>query len=136
MLFTRTVVKTFNPLLLQEQLASLGIVSISFMGFKQQSRREMQPLAASADVGERTVGGVRTVVTANPGDIEFDAPTDPGSALDAVLASHDHTQNSATQAQIAQRIADRATVASEALGAAPISGPVLKLVAKLVSDAY
>lgn len=85
----KNVVKDFNKELLQEEMAAAGLLggSLLWAGFERSSRRIYTPSDAHGHT---------------PGDLHFtyepplSAPQE--TALDNILAAHDHTQLSTLQA--------------------------------------
>jgi len=107
----RTAVKSFNSALLSEQIAgnslTSGIRSIAYQGFNRVSTRQLDPKASREEYGSTVVNGVRTPLLADPGEIHFQGPSDPGAALDAVIAGHvftdltqDQTDEDVTAAEV------------------------------------
>jgi hypothetical protein len=135
MLFTRTVVKSFNPALLHEEVAALGIQSIAFKGFVRVSGRQFDAAPVTQDIGTITVGGVTTVLTAVPGELEFEAPSDPGAALDTVLTNHVHTNDSVRQAKGALKAADKVLIA-DALTRPVLTNPEIQAIGRIVLNQY
>lgn len=135
MLFTRTVVKSFNPELLHEELVGLRIVSISFKGFVRNTPRQFDAATGPQEIGEIVVAGVHTPIIANPGELEFDAPSDPGAALDTVLTAHLHTNNSTRQTKGIARVADKVAV-SLALGRPVLTNPEIQAIGRIVLNQY
>lgn len=135
MQFSRTVVKSFNPELLHQQCSPLGIQAISFIGFVLVSTRQVNPAPARQQYGELVVDGVRQALQANPGEMLFEAPSDPGAALDTVLTNHVHTNDSTLQAKGKARAADKALV-SDALTRPVLTNPEIQAVARIVVNKY
>lgn len=114
MRIVRTAVKSFNPTLLSEQIAgnsvTSGITSIAYQGFNRISSRQLDPKASREEYGSTVVNGVRTPLLADPGEIHFEAPSDPGASLDTVITNHLHTDRTGEQTAEDDVQTDRTTV--------------------------
>ena len=112
----RTAVKSFNPGLFSEQIAgnslTSGIRSIAYVGFNRQDERRTDPKATREEYGSTVVNGVRTPLLADPGEIHFEAPSDPGAALDSVITNHVFTDRTGDQTAKDDIDTDRTTVSN------------------------
>ncbi len=112
----RTAVKSFNPALFSEQIAgnslTSGIRSIAYVGFNRQDSRRTDPKATREEYGSTVVNGVRTPLLADPGEIHFEAPSDPGAALDTVITAHVFTDRTGDQTAKDDIETDRTTVSN------------------------
>ncbi len=138
MRIVKTAVKSFNPGLFSEQLAgnslTAGITTIAYQGFDRLSEREQAPKASREEYGSRTVNGVRTPLLADPGEIHFEAPSDPGAALDSVISSHAATDRSSGQTEKDDVETDRATVAAGLRSAPDLTPAELKAMGRVTLD--
>lgn len=101
MIITKTFNKPFNKPLLREELQaredldSPGLLSnmsgVTFAGFTPASNDRRRELPNATRQVYRTTfeNGQRVTYEADPGEIHFETSSDPGSALDEVLAAHD-----------------------------------------------
>ncbi len=116
MRIVRTAVKSFNPTLLSEQIAgnslTSGITSIAYVGFDRLDSRRSDPKATREAYGSTVVNGVRTPLLADPGEIHFEAPSDPGAALDSVITAHVFTDRTNEQTARDDIETDRTTVSN------------------------
>ena len=138
MRIVKTVVKSFNPALLSEELAgnsvTSGITTIAYQGFDQVSEREQAPKASREEYGSRTSGGVRTPLLADPGEIHLEAPADPGAALDTILAGHVFTDRSSGQTEKDDIETDRATVSAGLRSGPDLTPAELKAMGRVTLD--
>lgn len=138
MRIVKTVVKSFNPARLSEELASdsatSDITSIAYQGFDRVSEREQAPKASREEYGSRTSGGVRTPLVADPGEIHLEAPADPGGALDTILAAHVFTDRSSGQTAKDDIETDKATVAAGLRSAPDLTPAELKAMGRVTLD--
>ena len=138
MRIVKTAVKSFNPGLFSEELSgnsvTADITAIAYQGFDRVSEREQAPKASREEYGSRTSGGVRTPLLADPGEIHFEAPADPGSALDTVISNHIHTDRSAGQTNKDDIETDRATVSSGLRSAPDLTPAELKAMGRVTLD--
>lgn len=138
MRIVKTAVKSFNPGLFSEELAgssvTAGITTIAYQGFDRVSEREQSPKATREEYGSRTVNGVRTPLLADPGEIHFEAPSDPGAALDTAISSHAHTDRSSGQTEKDDIETDRATVAAGLRSAPDLTEDELKAMGRVTLD--
>ena len=138
MRIVKTAVKSFNPGLFSEELAgssvTAGITTIAYQGFDRLSDREQSPKATREEYGSRTVNGVRTPLLADPGEIHFEAPSDPGAALDTAISSHVHTDRSSGQTEKDDIETDRATVAAGVRSAPDLTADELKAMGRVTLD--
>lgn len=138
MRIVKTAVKSFNPGLFSEQLAgnsvTAGITTIAYQGFDRVSDREQAPKASREEYGSRTVNGVRTPLLADPGEIHFEAPSDPGSALDTIITDHTSTDRSSGQTEKDSIETDRTTVALGLRSAPDLTPAELKAMGRVTLD--
>lgn len=107
-----------NPTLLAEELAPLGVSVSLWAGFDFDGDNYIPS----------KIHGFAS------GELHLAAETDPGAALDAALANHDHTQQSAEQRRLAARAADRAQVEAAVGKAPPMTPDDLKAMARLLLE--
>jgi len=114
MLLTKLVVKTFNAMLLREEMQAAGLLarieSVVWAGFAQAGNRYYAPLTEPTVIGSSSTPGGVTEDIAQPGEFRFNVPADfspaEESALDGVLAAHDYTQITAEQGREEQDVSD------------------------------
>ncbi len=135
MRIVKTAVKSFNPPLLSEQIAGdsqlSGIRSVAYVGFDRVDERRSDPFATRGEYGSTTVNGVRTPLLADPGEIHFEAPSDPGSALDTVITNHTFTDRSTGQTEKDDVETDRTTVAAGLRSAPDLTPAELKAMGRV-----
>ena len=113
----RTVLKNFNPDLLEEELAAsaLPFVSVFLAGFVQQGRFALKPSPNPRQISRDRVSG--TVDLADPGELRFEftvALTFPeGVVLDGLLRAHDSTQRTAEQLRQNEDVTDLAALIAD-----------------------
>ncbi len=101
----KSAVKDFNPDRLKDELEVASILpeGVLWAGFERINNRLLQP----AEQISKATGQPDVVYP--PGELHFDYPTDPGAALDTILAAHDATLLSRSQTN-----ADRDIIAGDA----------------------
>ena len=99
--FIKFAVKDINPDRLHDELVVAGIEpeGVLFAGFHPANNRLTEPFTATEVIATATG---KPDVTADPGELHFRYPSDPGVALDTVLTNH-----VATNLSIAQTNEDR-----------------------------
>lgn len=138
MRIVRTAVKSFNPTLLSEQIAgnslTSGITSIAYQGFDRVSSRQVDPKTSREEYGSTIVNGVRTPLLADPGEIHFEGPSDPGADLDTVITNHlftDRTQDQTDQDSIQ---VDRTDLAAGLRSAPDLTQAELEAMGRITLD--
>ena len=135
--FRRTVNKRLNGSLLMEELQSLGIGGVSWIGFVIDPTDQdfYNPRSAQGEYARRSQGGQVTIFEADPGELQFRGDSDPGALLDTLLTNHDPTLRSAEQ-QIGDAEKADIQLVKDALEAGnPLTPDELKAVARLVLQA-
>ncbi|NIS77758.1 MAG: hypothetical protein GTO00_09130 [Deltaproteobacteria bacterium] len=130
---SRIVLRDVNPELLVEEVRSLGLSGATFSGFERVSNRLMTPLSESKVVARFKEGSTTREVTAEPGQVDFEAPADPGAALDSILASHDPTLRTQAQMDRDSYDADRELLRQELDAGGQISRDGITAMARLVA---
>lgn len=138
MRIVKTAVKSFNPGLLSEQLAgnslTAGISSIAYQGFNRVSDREQTPKASREEYGSTVVNGIRTPLLADPGEIHFEAPADPGASLDSIITAHVQTDRSSGQTEKDSIEVDKTTLAAGVRSAPDLTPAELKAMGRITLD--
>lgn len=129
---TRVVLKDINPELLVEEVRSLGIQGATFSGFERVSERLMTPNSEVKVVTRIKEGTTTREITAEPGQLDFEAPADPGAALDSVLNAHDPLLRTGGQAEQDSFASDRELIRQELQAGGQISREGIKAIARLV----
>jgi hypothetical protein len=130
----KTVAKTFNADRLSEELTPLGVISVAYLGFDNDGHQQV-PKASREEYGSSTVRGETTYFLADPGELKIVVDSDPGKALDDILAAHDWTARSAGQTRRDNMIADRTIVQAFLDSGQPSpSSDELKAIARIVLE--
>ena len=134
--FRRTINKRLNGSLLMEQLNPLGIGGITWLGFVSDPTKlsHYVPRATRGEYASSTKGGVKTILEADPGEIQFNGEVDPGTALDTILANHDATGRSAEQLVEDALEVDRAVVKAAIDRPTLMTPDDIKAMARIVYD--
>lgn len=138
MRIVRTSVKSFNPTLLSDQIAgnslTSGITSIAYQGFTRISSRQVDPKGSREEYGSTIVNGVRTPLLADPGEIHFEGPSDPGAALDTVITNHLSTDRTGDQTDQDNIETDKTDLAAGLRSGPDLTPAELKAMGRITLD--
>jgi len=132
----KIAIKILNVDRLMEELKPLGVGGASFVGFTGERNAAgiilETPFATRSEYGHTTRNGIRTPKMADPGELHFEADSDPGIVLDNVLSAHDETKLSIRQQIDADRNADKILVQGDLDAGRDLSQDTLKALARIM----
>ena len=111
----RIVNKPFNQELFLDELRASGldIGGPTWVGFIHETEEKVIPKPERSAHATGTAGDKKTLFESDPGELYFRGDTDPGAALDALLAAHDFNGRSAGQLIKDAEGADKVIVEAE-----------------------